>query len=366
MFLYKDIFTVLNKRFQLIFLSWAIYGSSILLYTYIPYYIYFLRSEHLDFYIQKSFLFILCIYSVYILFFKKDFILKKERIYLIFSFIKKSTRFLRGNLREKIIFSSEEKTSFLLFLVKFFFIPLMVVFAINNFLLIFYDSQIFSIDMNKENIFRFIYLLLLNLILFIDVLYFLFGYIIESRSLHNTVISVDSTLSGWFLVLVCYPPFNGISYYFLGWHTQNFRDFGDISINIVIGGIALFLMSFYLWATISLGAKASNLTNRGIVSRGAYRFVRHPAYAAKNLAWWIMGFPLIFSSEIVQSFSGSTFLSFISNDFLYKILVPLLSLSVWSFIYYLRAVTEERHLSQDPSYRAYMEKVPYRFIPKVW
>ena len=34
-------------------------------------------------------------------------------------------------------------------------------------------------------------------------------------------------------------------------------------------------------------------------------------------------------------------------------------------IYYMRAITEERHLARDPEYRLYMKKVPYRFIPGV-
>jgi protein-S-isoprenylcysteine O-methyltransferase Ste14 len=38
----------------------------------------------------------------------------------------------------------------------------------------------------------------------------------------------------------------------------------------------------------------------------------------------------------------------------------------WSFIYFLRAVTEERHLSSDPDYLAYCKRVPYRFIPGVF
>jgi protein-S-isoprenylcysteine O-methyltransferase Ste14 len=32
----------------------------------------------------------------------------------------------------------------------------------------------------------------------------------------------------------------------------------------------------------------------------------------------------------------------------------------------MRAITEERHLSQDPDYIQYKKDVPYRFIPKVW
>ena len=46
--------------------------------------------------------------------------------------------------------------------------------------------------------------------------------------------------------------------------------------------------------------------------------------------------------------------------------VQLLYLAGWNMIYFLRAMTEERHLRADPDYRAYCEHVPYRFIPGIW
>jgi protein-S-isoprenylcysteine O-methyltransferase Ste14 len=42
------------------------------------------------------------------------------------------------------------------------------------------------------------------------------------------------------------------------------------------------------------------------------------------------------------------------------------SISAWIFLYYLRAITEERHLLKDDEYKAYIEKVKYRFIPKLF
>lgn len=53
-------------------------------------------------------------------------------------------------------------------------------------------------------------------------------------------------------------------------------------------------MAIYSRASLALGFKASNLTNRGIVSHGPYKYVRHPAYICKNLAWIIGGFPMIY------------------------------------------------------------------------
>jgi protein-S-isoprenylcysteine O-methyltransferase Ste14 len=47
--------------------------------------------------------------------------------------------------------------------------------------------------------------------------------------------------------------------------------------------------------------------------------------------------------------------------------VAYISVIAWAGIYYVRAITEERHLKgTDPDYEIYMKKVKYRFIPGVW
>lgn len=97
-----------------------------------------------------------------------------------------------------------------------------------------------------------------------------------------------------------------------------------------------------MYASISLGTKCSNLTNRGIVKIGAYKFVRHPAYISKNLVWWLTLAPVL-----------------MDNNFAF------LSMIVWSFIYFMRAITEEKHLLNDKEYQEYCAKVKYRFIPGV-
>jgi ATP-binding cassette subfamily B protein len=43
----------------------------------------------------------------------------------------------------------------------------------------------------------------------------------------------------------------------------------------------------FAWASVAIGFKASNLTNRGIVQAGPYRFCRHPAYTVKLFIWVI-------------------------------------------------------------------------------
>jgi protein-S-isoprenylcysteine O-methyltransferase Ste14 len=80
--------------------------------------------------------------------------------------------------------------------------------------------------------------------------------------------------------------------------------------------------------------------------------VRHPAYAAKNLAWWIGALP-------------NLYLVFISGN-VRNAAYALLALCGWTAIYALRAITEERHLLlSNNGYAEYMNRVKWRFIPGV-
>jgi protein-S-isoprenylcysteine O-methyltransferase Ste14 len=178
------------------------------------------------------------------------------------------------------------------------------------------------------------------MIFVIDTVFFAFAYTFEFAFLKNKIRSVDPFLSGWVVALICYPPFSSTMDNFIPLlkgsafiQNQFWIDFFGIAV--------LVAFIIYVWATVALGFKASNLTNRGIVSRGPYRFVRHPAYIAKNLAWWF------------------EFLPFLTVG-------TALALIAWNVIYALRALTEERHLRLDPEYREYCKKVRWRFIPGIF
>lgn len=239
--------------------------------------------------------------------------------------------------------SKSERLALLFGLVKLFFIPLMINFLLGN-----YDSlrqnatnlgslgNLFSI----ESFNAIIYPLLFAIFLTVDTAFFTFGYLFEAAFLGNRLRSVEPTAIGWAVALICYPPFNGLFGNYVSWYASDSPIASSANITFVVRLGVLLLMGIYASASVALGPKASNLTNRGIVGYGPYKFVRHPAYICKNLAWWVSMLPLL-------SFAG------------------ILSMGLWSGIYFMRAITEERHLSADPDYLAYCQKVRWRFIPGI-
>ena len=189
----------------------------------------------------------------------------------------------------------------------------------------------------------------MQVILFVDVLLFTLGYLIELPSLKNEIRSVDPSLLGWAAALLCYPPFNSITSYVLGYQASDFPQFDDPTAHMVLNLILLTLMAIYASASVALGFKASNLTHRGIVARGPYAVIRHPAYTCKNMAWWIGSVPLV-SAAFSQSLSSGV--------------LALASVVGWTMLYILRALTEEDHLrSVNGEYAAYAAHVRFRFIP---
>ena len=193
--------------------------------------------------------------------------------------------------------------------------------------------------------------LLIQLILLVDVLIFTVGYLVESHRLGNEIRSVDPTLLGWTATLLCYPPFNEITGKVLGSSVSDFPQFDDPSVHMALNLALLTLMCIYASASVALGLKASNLTRRGIVSRGPYSVVRHPAYVCKNMAWWIGSAPMVSVAFGLSLTDG---------------LKSVASVLAWTMLYVLRALTEEDHLRKvDAAYAAYAAKVRYRFIPGV-
>ena len=219
-------------------------------------------------------------------------------------------------------------------MVKVFYVPLLCSWTINN--LIHQRMLMEKLSWNFDSINEF----LLALFILLDVAIFAFGYLVELPQLKNGIRSVEPTVLGWIVCLVCYPPFNQLAFLWIDIPLHEYWSPVTGYGGKIVTALITALWGIYLWATIALGSKASNLTNRGTVSTGPYSYVRHPAYAAKVTLWIISG---IFLAE--------------KNFFL------VLSLAI---IYALRAWTEERHLSQDSEYREYKSRVRWKALPGVF
>lgn len=347
----------MKQKIKLVVLTVLVYGIPLFLWSTIPF------SKNIWGSYNSSFIFswlfygkmvfvplgmifdLLLLYSMYLLI-KKDTPIEQERVYLISVGLKKIFNFVfLKRLKEELIISKEEKVSVLFYLVKLFFTPVMLMFLVNNVSSLIHLFSTFSLtnlpQLTKVNMLKVYFPFIFYFILVIDTLIFAFGYIVESSRLKNIVKSVEPTALGWLVAIICYPPLNDLTGKIFGWYSSDFSDFGNININLITALFSLIFFLIYLWASIALGFKASNLTNRGIVSHGPYKYVRHPAYSSKNLSWWLMGIPFIQTNG----------------------LIAILGLSAWTIIYFIRALTEERHLSQDPDYIDYVKKVKYMFIP---
>ncbi|MBI3099047.1 MAG: hypothetical protein HYY93_12520 [Planctomycetes bacterium] len=175
------------------------------------------------------------------------------------------------------------------------------------------------------------------------------GYAFTLRLFDTHIRSAEPTLFGWLVALACYPPISRGTEAWLAYGTEwewmevfRGRGGGNSTLFILWGGAIILLLGIYVLSTVMFGMRFSNLTNRGILCRGPYAVVRHPAYVSKNLAWWLMSVPFLRGAGDCAR------------------------LLAWNVIYILRAKTEEDHLGQDPHYREYVKRVKWRFIPGVW
>lgn len=187
-------------------------------------------------------------------------------------------------------------------------------------------------------------MILIELLFVIDVQIGTVGYLLTLRPLDAHIRSGNPYLAGWVAALICYPPLvyafmgaNGMIAYEIntpGWAHW----FGDHPALLwAWGGLLVCLTGIYAWATVIFGMRFSNLTYRGVITNGPYRFTRHPAYLSKNLFWWCSTLPfLVTSGSSVDVIRNTVFLACVSG------------------VYYWRARTEEAHLlGEDAKYREY-------------
>jgi protein-S-isoprenylcysteine O-methyltransferase Ste14 len=236
------------------------------------------------------------------------------------------------------------------YLVKFFFVPLMVVFWISNTQT--FEKALLNL-LNQEHWWSWdvyaisrLYDVAFEGMFLVDVSLALLGYICTFRLFDTHIRSAEPTLVGWFVALACYPPFSRTADLYLAYNNGQ-HYWGSTLANYpvlfaLVAATIIFLQFVYAYSTVMFGLRFSNLTNRGILCKGPYAVIRHPAYVAKNISWWLVSLPFLFS---------------------FGDCVRLLCMNA---LYVGRAITEERHLGRDPDYQEYMRRVKYRFIPGVW
>ncbi len=228
------------------------------------------------------------------------------------------------------------KNHFRGWVVKLFFLPLMFIYLQGNMSTIKRNSFSSIIDNFSFGAF---YDYMYNYLFTIDLVYVCVGYALTLKILDNHIRSAEPTFFGWGIALFCYQPFwSLIGGQYLKYDNNYFWGNllnGEPFWYVVWGSSILILIGIYVWATVPFGIRFSNLTHRGIITNGPYRFMRHPAYVSKNISWWLISVPFIHQSSPTEA-----------------IRLSLLLLGV-NTIYFFRARTEEKHLSQDPIYIQY-------------
>lgn len=222
--------------------------------------------------------------------------------------------------------------------IKGFFLPLMFVFLSQ-------DIAAFHrlIDGPGEFTFFRLYDSAFLLLYTIDGLYATVGYILMFRLIDAHLRWTEPTLIGWAAALVCYQPFWDF-FYGNYWMYATATTWGpwlsdQPVLKVTWGAAIIFLLWVYAWASVQFGCRFSNLTHRGVITNGPYRFTKHPAYVSKNLTWWLISVPWVVGASVTDALKSC------------------LLLLVVNAIYFLRARTEERHMSRDPVYAAYCEYI---------
>lgn len=217
--------------------------------------------------------------------------------------------------------------------VKGYFLPLMFVSICGNF------NHLSSLDFTDyfSGFSRF-FGVATDILFTVDLLAAVAGYVFAIRLFDTHFRSAEPTLFGWLICLICYEPFlSVVMRFYMSYPNNDWQAWMmDYPVLESVWGVsALFFLIVYTLASLNFGCRFSNLTHRGVLTKGMYRFSKHPAYVSKNIFWWM------------------TYVPFLSHDGWSEAIRYSLLVGAVSCVYYLRARTEEAHLSRDPAYVEY-------------
>jgi len=241
-------------------------------------------------------------------------------------------------------------------LVRPFYAPLMFTSLCDNLTLLHYKGF-------EDNSYMTFWRFANNLIFSVDLCFAFIGYAFPFSLLLGTHIrSVEPTLLGWLVALMCYQPFfQLLTDRYLDyprnppwneWLTRLLSSSSGSSSSYarreaeaqktfafrLYGTTILFLQAIFSWCTISFGLSYSNLSYRGkILTTGPYYFCKHPAYVSKILSFALISVPWI---DLKAEAGGDHHV--VSS---YKAFRNCFTLALLACIYVLRAKTEEAHLT---------------------
>lgn len=216
--------------------------------------------------------------------------------------------------------------------VRAFFLPLMLSFCYQNINEFHAAWNTFDLSDTLSTI-RFITVL----VFYVDVSVVVPAYMFGSSANGAAIRSVDTSALGVVAALMCYPPFNSAILSQLFPYQDSINWYDAIPKGLIFdiwAALLVMCLLVYAWASVAMGFRFGNLIYKGLVDWGPYKYLSHPAYLSKNLYWWLYSVPFIAASP-ADSLKNTLFLAAIS------------------FIYYMRAKTEERHLSKYPEYQEY-------------
>ena len=111
--------------------------------------------------------------------------------------------------------------------------------------------------------------------------------------------------------------------------------------SFVTTSLAVISVAVLIYARLSLGRSIGFVpANRGIVTTGAYRFVRHPIYTGVFIA---------LASFVLRSYTPLNLALAVSLVILFMI----------------KSMVEERFLEDDAKYATYLRQVRWRWFPGI-
>lgn len=233
------------------------------------------------------------------------------------------------------------KASLLALIVKPFFMPLMF-----SFLLGWWSI---TVNLQLSDPLGWFYLAV-GILFLIDVAFAAVGYLPSPRGTKAEIRSANPYPDAWLATLVCYPPLwlwlSPLLQYDIngGWsHTIPEGIWQAIWGSLLIG-----LLIIYAVSSVVFGPRFSNLTYRGVITAGPYRWIRHPAYTAKVAFWWLSALPFLPVMETSLTITAT------------------FSLLCLTTIYWMRAITEERHLLRYADYRRYWRITQRNSLNRLW